>query len=947
MVKDMLRILLIFLLCWQVSQTAFSQDDPTDPSGGGDTTDSNTTVPDENTPISWSAEILDQLLDDLGDELDSQMPNLSSSIFEALTDVELYSFGDDYYDVGFKIQRKVFDNRDIMNSYTVVDFFRVPISLPIPILSDTISANVGNVGLHLGANLSISTMNIRQVKPKDLESLPSLSILRNQKDNILSLKETETTDEQVEDEANHPDPNLFANIGEGNDSGDDQSDDDTDDNTQDEDRNVLQNIRSFLKWDTENALNRARYSSILNLLTHPFKTPLTNRALRKMDVGEISSYSLDGSIQLGGTVGFSGLEVMGLENLTAGVSLTTYLHGKFKVSVLKEKDNQVQLKVSKNRTLGVATSIGMGASDHEIFGGVMILGFEDVGRIKESVIPFNLSINRPTSKSFDVGYRYDLDNPRAKKAYFKAAFGMLKASEELAKKNDGVTKLYTREQITNSRNRNYRMKLSLVYQRGHVTSASTARAVITINGKEHHLFNSINRNTRGHSAVWDDSESRSYKFHTTIDGEVFASDPDKGMALKVEATIDDQFTTADEMKSYIREVVAMTGIDDILMPFPQHDPEVDCDDYRLVYWSRSSRRNNPRGRVNNRCYKERDKAYYGRSKFFYRLSFNRKQLEKFARYDEDKMWEILEIAFGVKAGVWASQGSRTARTFLNGYATLLNAPLTLLDVNIASGSRLHAARSFYKRWKQLRTIDDLEKLSKTITKLFNTTYFSYEFLKVIKLTLEGEEVGYYVNATADRLFGNIAKSGKIIEEVDTITGRASRIIDFDRADSRINHNVHAVIQNLEINQTKDKNEIVIEFDLPRVPKYLYFRADRTNNWKAYKRLGKYILINDNGTFVKGHNKIVIKEGGTDRLSKELSKKVFESKYVTFMMAISFGEDGWGSVFSKRIKIKQKLEDKIRERRARKEEKKIIKQEKKEAKKEAKQERRWERMFGPQ
>jgi len=463
-----------------------------------------------------------------------------------------------------------------------------------------------------------------------------------------------------------------------------------------------------------------------------------------------------------------------------------------------------------------------------------------------------------------------------------------------------------------------RMKLSLIYQRGHVTTASSARAVITMNGMEHHLFRSINTNTRAYGTLWDDSESRSYKFYTTIDGNVFTTDPEKGMVLKVEGTIDDTFTTADEIKSYITEVVSMTGVKDLMVKFPFHDPEVKCSDYRLNAWARNPRRNGPRGRVNNNCYKQRDKAYYGKTKFFYRLNFTRKQLEKFANYDESKMWGVLEAAFGVKPGTWGSKGRRLGRNFLNSYATLLNAPLSLLDLNLKNGSNLIAARKFYMRWKKLKTIDDLETLVKTAAKLFNTNFHSFNFLKVIKLTLEGEEVSYFVNASAERLFGNISRSGKVVENVDTISGRAAQIIDFDRVSSRINHNPQAIIKNLNIKQNpKDLDKIIIDFDLPEKPEFVFFRIDRTNNWKAYKSLGKYILINKDGNFVKGHNKIIIDRKGQDRISKEMSKKIFASKYVTFMLATSMGEKGWGSVFSERIKIKISDEEKEKRKAAKK------------------------------
>jgi hypothetical protein len=833
----------------------------------------------ETSPISWSDDMLDRLLSDLGDELDNQGERISSSIFDALTDIELYEFGSDNLSLGFEVQRKVFNNRDITNTFTVVDFFRVPVSLPIPLLSQGVSASNGTIGFHLGANLSISSMNIRQVLPKDLESIADLNGIRKKKKYIETLDDEETFSETT------PDPFLA-----------DQQ------NTTEEDRDVLENISQFLKWKSENTLTRARYSSILNLFTQPFKLPLTNRALRKMDVGEISSYKIDGAIQLGGTVGFSGLEILNIPDLTAGISVSTYLHGKYTISILKESETQVQLKVTKGKTTGYAASLGIGSPNHEIFGGVVVLGSR-MARITESVIPFNLSINKSLAKTFDVGYRFDLTNPEAKKAYFKAVYGMFKDSEDLANIKNGVSKIYTREQKTRTSSRNYSMKLSLIYHRGHVTSSSQSSALITLNGEEHHLFKSINIDSRGYGTAWGDGESKRYKFTTTIDGEVFSSDQEKGIALQVEASTSDLFTNSDELRGYISEVVTMTGIKELLKEFPEFDPQISCADYRLVNWSRRPGRRGARGRVNNTCFKKRDKAFFGKTSFFYKLNFTRSQLMKFANFDESQMWSLLETAYGVKKGMWQSSLARTGETLLNSYEYLFNIPLALFDIRLKPSLRLKSAKIFLKHWKSLKNITDIELLSKTVTKLFNTNSFSYEFLKVIKLTLGNEEVSYYVSAQAKKLFGTITRTGKVIGNVDTITARAANLIEFDRVSSRVNINPNAYVKGLKLKRIAP-DQLEVEFILPKRPKYVFFRVDRTASWKFFKNLGKFILLNENEHFVKGKNKIIIKLNGDSRLSKELAEKIFNSSYVTFMLAISFGEDGWGNVSSERIKVKK-------------------------------------------
>ena len=519
-----MKLLIALLFIFQVS-AGFAQTDDSNSNGNGGSSSEESTTSDNSAtnPIGWPAELWDRFSSDIEDELDSQGAKLNASIFESLTDLELYKlgFGDNNASLAFKIQRKVYNNHDILDTYTVIDFMRMPLSIPIPIsLDDGLNIAGGNVGISLGLNMSLNTTNIRQVLPRGLDKLPSLTELNQQATDLVSLDDVN---------ANEAEPPQSASV-----------DDDNDIDPAHEDRLstggfILENLGQVLVWRSQNPLTRARYKRILNLLTHPFRLPLTTKAFNRLDNGEIVSYALDGSIQLGGSVGWSGIEFVGMEDLSVGLNVSTYLHGGFKISIMKESDTQAQLKVSRRNGDGWAASIGVGAPQHEIFSGVMVLG-SNVGRIKESVIPFNLSVNRPQAKSFDVGYRYDLTKEKAKNAYFKACFGRLKLSEDLSQKEDsGVTKVFTREQRTQSENINYRMKLSLFLERGHLTSKRTAQAKITLGDDVHHIFRATNINSRGYDTIWDDGEQRRYAFNTTVSQEDFDTTWDKGMASKLRA----------------------------------------------------------------------------------------------------------------------------------------------------------------------------------------------------------------------------------------------------------------------------------------------------------------------------------------------------------------------------------------------------------------------------
>ncbi len=933
-----MKLLIAFLFIFQFTVCFAQADDPGSNGGGNsgvDTPGGNTGGGNAGpTPISWPSELWDRFSTDIEDELDSQGAKLNASIFESLTDLELYKLGfGESSSLAFKVQRKVYNNHDILDTYTVIDFMKVPLTIPIPIpLDDGFRIGGGNVGLSLGLNLSLNTTNIRQVLPKGLDKLPSLTELNQQATDVMALDDALNTDENESNENSDQD--------QGEDTTQPSDSDVTNIDPAIADRPgaggfILENLGQVLVWRSENPLTRARYKRIWNLLTHPFRLPLTMKAFDRLDNGEIVSYALDGSVQLGGSVGWSGIEFAGVEGLSVGLSVSTYLHGGFKVSIMKESETQAQLKVSRRDGDGWAASVGVGAPEHEVFSGVMVLG-SNVGRITEQVIPFNLSVNRPQAKSFDVGYRYDLTKEEAKDAYFKACFGRLKMSDDLSQKEgSGVTKVFTREQRTQSENISYRMKLSLFLQRGHVTSNTTAQARITLGDDVHHIFRATNVNSRGYDTLWEDGEQRRYTFNTTVSQEDFDTTWDKGMALKIEGSMEDLYTTGAEAHEYMTELMVATGQTDLFPVLPKFDPDVKCSDVGLTHWSaRNPRRNDPRGRVTDPCNNHRRQASYGKTRFFYRLGFTRAQLEKFINLPEDRMWEILAVAFGVKPERFSSAGARASSALMNTYATLLNIPLNILDLHLDRGSMVWEAKKFHEQWMKLKQINEPKEMTEVFAEMFHTRWHSQNFMKVMKLSLIGEEIAYYVSADARLLFGTISKQGKTVDAVDTISGRAAELIEFDRLGSRTNVDTSANVNNLSVKKI-EKGKVEVSFDLSQEPKLVYVRVDRTTTWRSYKVLAKYIIKNT-GFLKKGKNKFIVKKDGTDLLSKLFKKAIFNDQYNTLMMAINAKDASWGPVAAKRFRIRpartdiQRLRDELRARReAEKERQRKEKEQKKE------------------
>lgn len=232
-----------------------------------------------NTPIDWPTDLYDRLRERAGNEWDQAGAELHSSLFESLSDLSLIETSLGPVEVELGVERKVYKNYDLLNSYTVIDFMKVPISWPVP-LGDAISVGASSLQFQLGLTLSPELMNIRQVLPKGLETLEDTTKL------TLGLKDEVAQINSRDDDAD----SLLGPIGE------------------------------ILPWNSDNPLTRARYYKFWNLFTGPLKLPLSATKLKHdLSIGEIMSYTLRGRVELGASVGWSAIKIPGVDNVTPGV----------------------------------------------------------------------------------------------------------------------------------------------------------------------------------------------------------------------------------------------------------------------------------------------------------------------------------------------------------------------------------------------------------------------------------------------------------------------------------------------------------------------------------------------------------------------------------------------------------------------------------------------------
>jgi len=81
------------------------------------------------TPISWPSNLFSRISQDLSDDWVDQTTRLSISLFDELANFELFSVSTNSVEIAPKIRRQVFDNRDLFESYTVADTFKLPLKI--------------------------------------------------------------------------------------------------------------------------------------------------------------------------------------------------------------------------------------------------------------------------------------------------------------------------------------------------------------------------------------------------------------------------------------------------------------------------------------------------------------------------------------------------------------------------------------------------------------------------------------------------------------------------------------------------------------------------------------------------------------------------------------------------------------------------------------------------
>lgn len=735
----------------------------------------------------------DRWATDINKTWDRSGSQLTNVIFDQIDDFA-YTFIET---IDFKlragIKRTVFDNQDVLGTWTVNDNFRIELGhdkteydLPLG------PAFLAPLAFKLGINGALSVSHVRQVKSYAYHTLPEVN---------------EDGEGNVEEQVTKP---------------------------------------SWLEFDPS---SRPRLSKIWNPLLAATRIPWTKKSLDSLGDGELVSFSGSGYVSTGIELGIVPIKVHKDAHLNLSVGAKIFLAGEFRITVLKESNRYVRVKVTKIHSRGTEVTAGSSVQDVEVFKGFAMFGSDDFGRIKVSVTPFNFSLRKEKKRQFDLGFRYDMNDPDAVDAYEKAIVGQFDKSEEISKKNKkAVEHILTRSSIEKIRERGITIGVDWLVKTKNNRKRSNQESEITLPDGEKKIFKSSTELSKTWSTVWGDGEKKSYNFITLFDKYAYEKGEVNSFQLVTEGLIEDVRTSASEMINYINSVEKIIGNTDALPDMPTHIPP-------------------------DKVGEKMKRARYKRSSFYFGQFFSQDQVVKFIMTPEKTARDITQRSFSTTSEL----------------------------------TRGRKSRKFHKRWmrvqeayRQVKNSADMVNVLEKLADMFRLYGRSIEGMKAILMSLNGQDIDYFLTAS-NNSFGRIQLRGKHPTNAEKLLNLADDKINFENTVGNSRPDLTMVIKDFKVEQLQDKS-LKVTFNLPKGTNYLFFRVIRSSGWKRIKNIKELVFYNK-GKFNEGLNEWIISDNSSSTLDRALFESFTKTEYYTLQMSASKDRFAWGRAESSRFRFK--------------------------------------------
>ncbi|MBA2481887.1 MAG: hypothetical protein H0V44_14575 [Planctomycetes bacterium] len=796
--------------------------------------------------------------------LSLQSERLSEAIFDLLEDVEIVKLAIGEGTLGVRAGRRVFDNHNVLGSWTVVDHIKIELSHPLYGMSWPVAGTI-SAGFSIGGSIGNDFINIRQVLPRDYAKLEPVGDRASEDSDWVRGVAAEADGQRTLSPPEEAPPAASAPAG-----------------------------AAEVPPKQEHAfdgLTKARYGKLWNILGFPARIPTEARWISHMQDGEVISFVARGSVQAGPSLSWL-YEVSQVTNsVHADASIGVYLTGQFRISILRENARYARVRLTRLAEAGTFGTIGGNTDD--VVQGFTVVNAE-VGRNKSTIKPFTFTVSHGKGRAFDVAFRYDLAQAAGRLAYEQAIGGRVALSEEAAggfewqqaSADSAVVKVGIRSTQYTRDFKGSGSRYGMLYRHNHDSSVTNSNITATFREGTTRVFRTVVQNNQQWRFIWGSFERRHHNFRFNVDLDRAQKSLGDALTLVVEGEITDTDTSGVEMHAYIDDVEDASMRPGFFPRPPMYRPLHDTPAY--VPDDGADRR-----RSDNHRHRRDAEINYYRSSFFHQLTFSQDQVERFVETPAERMWPALEKAFGVPEGIWASRASRLAYALANTPQRILNMPLYAANIHFREGSIVQHAERIQESWLDAQNASVLIERIAILGSMFSDRRYGPELGRLLRVVLAGEKTSYVIQGSS-HVFGYLREEGVATTAIDPLPERLERRIEFDREGPLPQADPEASIRSLSVTSMRDRR-IRVAFTIPDNdrPQALYVSLLEARPWKLTRILGHQAILNSNGVIGGGENVLVLSpESGL--LSNLLAQVVPGNQYV---LKLAYTRDGqaWGPV----------------------------------------------------
>lgn len=790
---------------------------------------------------------------------------LSTAIFNGLAQISLYdpSFSSPFESRQVQVGRVVYDNEDVANTYSVVD--HVQLNLQVPVYMKSLLHGTRTVNWGLGTTEGLIINDIRQSRRKEItEFYTDLPTLQGsvQKWYDGTLAASSAPKSSIQNSAPTTNGANTTEVVTPN------------QNTADGSNDFWGSLTS---WDP---LRTAQYSQLWNIFAFPIRIPFKADGLKNLDEGEIISYNANGTVALSINIGWN-FDPTSLTNLAqVGAGLSTYLEGEFEIAILKENERYAQVKVNRVFKHGYDESFG-GQEQKDLIRGFIL---HRQINVSQTIIPFQFAADQNTGHTFDVGYRFDMNDPLARESYEKAVLGNFVSAETLCVRPIGsnetpsVQKVFTVDSSDTAKSSSDEFKIGFLLSSQQSDGVAISDAKIILPDGTTNVLQAITTDEDDNSFLLGSTSKFRYKYTVYLDEDGYAQGKDGSFRLMAEGFLDDTATHGDTLHEYMDEVEGIVGVAGIFPRPPVKTPAAPGENWwqQILDLFNSSF------------------VAYGHSSFYYRLSMTQAQTLEFINTPDDEIWPIMEQAYGVPPGTWANLWDRSIYGLTDDLKQFLsmNWLVTFSLPDTTSLPRLAYASAFANGWSKLHQEmgeKDPVALSKGLADLFSSRWFSFEQMKALRLALIKDSMGYIASGS-NHTFGYIWQQKNVIAD-STVFQKLSKAENFDQPWNQTSMDLDSMVTGVQV-VVGDAGDMRVSFGTKIVPEFVYFRINEVGFFTNPTRT-ELTLDNRNGQFVAGANLLLIDPAHGQVDQNILKQLVAGHKYI-LSLAVSRDGNTWGA-----------------------------------------------------